>query len=276
MKETRENQKHFLPVRLLPTIFLTVVSFVFSFCYTDLSFASENALLHCSFLFGLMAILLLLDVGLELAYRGKENKRYHFLSLFLAIFEMLFCIISLLCYFLELRGEEVGKRILPASLLMLLAAINLLYRLMIYFGKWKTEEKKGNDLVAAYIGLSGLGNALLASLSFSAVLCYAGKASYGYVGIFTYLALGGAFLEALLGLFWLSWEKIRSSSKSNLFFYLTIFNFFASVAMLIVAIFAKSYELISYQVTLWCCLPGGAMALLWGALLSYLAYLGKK
>jgi len=46
--------------------------------------------------------------------------------------------------------------------------------------------------------------------------------------------------------------------------------------MLIVAIFAKSYELISYQVTLWCCLPGGAMALLWGALLSYLAYLGKK
>ena len=76
--------------------------------------------------------------------------------------------------------------------------------------------------------------------------------------------------------FWLSFEKIRASHKSNIFFYLTVINFFASLAGLVVSAFGYSYALINIRTANFCFAFYSLSIVLIGSGLLYLNYLLKK
>ena len=157
-----------------------------------------------------------------------------------------------------------------------LLLMNLLYRVLVWTHVWKTEKGNENDLLAAYIGYLGLGAALLNSFPFSIILMQGDNVSLSYIGIFADIALAFGILEALVGLLWFSFEKIRASHKSNIFFYLTVINFFASLAGLVVSAFGYSYALINIRTANFCFAFYSLSIVLIGSGLLYLNYLLKK
>lgn len=130
-------------------------------------------------------------------------------------------------------------------------------------------------MIAAYIGYMGLGSALIVSFPYSAILVFANEVKFGYLGILSIVSLASGILEALIGTLWLSWGKMRETSKSNIFFYLTLFAFFASVAGIIASSFSYSDASINLSTGIWCWANYGASALLLGLGHLYLNYLQR-
>ncbi len=269
-------KKHLLPLRILPSIFLGLASLGYSFAYLDSKYASRFEYLQAGGFFGIAILLLFLDVALEYFYK-KDDFIYHLLSFCIALAEFFYFGFAILTYFRQLPSEiDPRFRIFPAALLSLLLLMSLLYRALIWTHVWKTEKRKGNDLLAAYIGYLGLGTALLNSFPFSIILTQGENVSVSYIGIFADIALAFGVLEALVGLLWLSFEKLRFSHKSNIFFYLTVMNFFASLAGLVVSAFGYSYALIDTRTANFCFAFYSPSIVLIGAGLFYLNYLLKK
>lgn len=269
-------KKHLLSLRLLPSIFLALASLGYSFAYLDNKYANRFEYLQAGGFFGIAILLLFLDIALECFYK-KDNFIYHLLSTSISGVELFYFGFAILTYFKQLpEGADPRLRVFPAVLLSLLLLMNVLYRVLTWFHIWKTEERKGNDLLAAYIGYLGLGVALLNSFPFSVILLAGENVSLSYIGIFSDIALGIGILEALVGLLWLSFEKLRSSHKSNIFFYLTILNFFASLAGLVVSAFGYSYVLIDIRTANFCFAFYSLSIILIGSGLLYLNYLLKK
>ena len=275
LNKTQEKKKYILSIRLLPSIILTLLSLVFSIAYLDSRYASTDHFVFAGSFFGVSLILLLVDVGMESFYKSKKLP-YNIISTCISLFQLFYFGTFSLIYFKNLGDEEPAKRIFPAVLLALLLFINVIYRVLTWLDKWKTDESKGNDLQAAYIGFLGLGVALINSLPFSAIQIYSEQLSMSYIGIFSIIALLAGMIEAIVGACWLSFQKMRSSSKSNLFFYLTIFNFLASLAGIVVAAFGYSYGVVSIVTSMWCFAPYAGSIVLLGSGLAYLTYLGKK
>lgn len=269
-------KKHLLSLRLLPSIFLALASLGYSFAYLDNKYANRFEYLQAGGFFGIAILLLFLDIALECFYK-KDNFIYNLLSTSISGVELFYFGFAILTYFKQLpEGADPRLRVFPAVLLSLLLLMNVLYRVLTWFHIWKTEERKGNDLLAAYIGYLGLGVALLNSFPFSVILLAGENVSLSYIGIFSDIALGIGILEALVGLLWLSFEKLRSSHKSNIFFYLTILNFFASLAGLVVSAFGYSYVLIDIRTANFCFAFYSLSIILIGSGLLYLNYLLKK
>lgn len=269
-------KKHLLSLRLLPSIFLGLLSLGYSFAYLDNKYANRFEYLQAGGFFGIAVLLLFLDIALECFYK-KDDLVYHLLSTCIAGAEFFYFGFAILTYFKQLPSEADPRfRIFPTVLLSLLLLMNLLYRVLVWTHVWKTEKGNENDLLAAYIGYLGLGAALLNSFPFSIILMQGDNVSLSYIGIFADIALAFGILEALVGLLWLSFEKIRASHKSNIFFYLTVINFFASLAGLVVSAFGYSYALINIRTANFCFAFYSLSIVLIGSGLLYLNYLLKK
>ena len=275
LNKIQEKKKYILSVRLLPSIILTLMALAFSIAYLDSRYAATSNYVFAGAFFGVALILLLVDVGMETFYKSKKLP-YNIVSTVISLGQLFYFGIYALLYFKNLVDEDPAKRIFPAVLLALLLFINTIYRILTWLNKWKTDESEGNDLYAAYIGFLGLGVALINSLPFSAIQIYSAQLSTSYVGIFSIIALLAGMIEAIVGACWLSFQKMRKSSKSNLFFYLTSFNFLATLAGIIVTAFGYSYGIVSIVTSMWCFAPYAASIVLLGAGLAYLTYLGKK
>lgn len=273
INKTLEKKKILISVRLLPSLILVLASLSFSIAYMYHSYATKYNFIIAGGLFGFSLLFLLVDVGLEYSYKNKSLV-YNIASCVVSIGQLIYFGFSLLRY---LEGvEEASKRIFPVVILAVLLLINLLYRILTWLNKWKTKEKEGNDLYAAYIGFLGLGIALISSIPFSAINVYSADLLTSYVGIFSIIALGSGILEALVGALWLSFEKVRKSTKSNVFFYLTVFSLLANLAALITASFGYGYNIISLVTAVYCFSSYPASVLFAGLGLLYLSYLGKK
>lgn len=269
-------KKHLLSLRLLPSIFLGLLSLGYSFAYLDNKYANRFEYLQAGGFFGIAVLLLFLDIALECFYK-KDDLIYHLLSTCIAGAELFYFGFAILTYFKQLpSGADPRFRIFPTVLLSLLLLMNLLYRVLAWTHVWKTEKGNENDLLAAYIGYLGLGAALLNSFPFSIILMQGDNVSLSYIGIFADIALAFGILEALVGLLWFSFEKIRASHKSNIFFYLTVINFFASLAGLVVSAFGYSYALINIRTANFCFAFYSLSIVLIGSGLLYLNYLLKK
>lgn len=270
------KNKKLISLRLLPPIFLTLATLGYSFVYLDSRYSTRFNFLQAGGYFGIALLLLFIDIALEYFYKSKKPL-YHGLSIFISVVTMAYFGIATLTYFKQLDSSAEPKfRIFPCVLLLILLFTNVLYRILTFLGKWDTEERKGNDLFAAYIGLLGLGIAFLNSFPFSAILIYGKNIELSYIGIFADLALGVSIIEALIGLLWLSFEKVRSTIKSNIMFYVTVFSFFATLAALIVAAFGYSYEMIDLVTGNWCFAMFTISIVSTGVGLFYLSYLTKK
>lgn len=269
-------KKHLLSLRLLPSIFLGLLSLGYSFAYLDNKYANRFEYLQAGGFFGIAVLLLFLDIALECFYK-KDDLIYHLLSTCIAGAELFYFGFAILTHFKQLpSGADPRFRIFPTVLLSLLLLMNLLYRVLAWTHVWKTEKGNENDLLAAYIGYLGLGAALLNSFPFSIILMQGDNVSLSYIGIFADIALAFGILEALVGLLWFSFEKIRASHKSNIFFYLTVINFFTSLAGLVVSAFGYSYALINIRTANFCFAFYSLSIVLIGAGLLYLNYLLKK
>ena len=269
-------KKHLLSLMLLPSIFLSLLSLGYSFAYLDNKYANRFEYLQAGGFFGIAVLLLFLDIALECFYK-KDDLIYHLLSTCIAGAELFYFGFAILTHFKQLpSGSDPRFRIFPTVLLSLLLLMNLLYRVLAWTHVWKTEKGNENDLLAAYIGYLGLGAALLNSFPFSIILMQGDNVSLSYIGIFADIALAFGILEALVGLLWLSFEKIRASHKSNIFFYLTVINFFASLAGLVVSAFGYSYALINIRTANFCFAFYSLSIVLIGSGLLYLNYLLKK
>ena len=269
-------KKHLLSLRLLPSIFLGLLSLGYSFAYLDNKYANRFEYLQAGGFFGIAVLLLFLDIALECFYK-KDDLIYHLLSTCIAGAELFYFGFAILTHFKQLpSGADPRFRIFPTVLLSLLLLMNLLYRVLAWTHVWKTEKGNENDLLAAYIGYLGLGAALLNSFPFSIILMQGDNVSLSYIGIFADIALAFGILEALVGLLWFSFEKIRASHKSNIFFYLTVINFFASLAGLVVSAFGYSYALINIRTANFCFAFYSLSIVLIGSGLLYLNYLLKK
>ena len=272
--------KFLISVRLIPVIFLTLVALVFSLTYGNPRFATAGDSSRPSNLtiggwyFGAMAVLLLIDVGLEHEYAPSASPAYSIASFSHSIMEGLVTGLFIVNYYHYLpEGENKADRLLSVAILLLLALVNILYRFMTWQKKWITETHKGDELIAAYIGFLGFGNCALASLPLTALwIDQPGRADY--VAIFTDIAFFASLLETLLGVAWLSMGAIRSYVKSNFFFYLSVFNFFAAIAAVIVAAFGYSYGILTLPLAYWCWASFGVAIVTWASVMSYLAYLG--
>lgn len=244
--------KHYLSVRLIPSIFLALASVAYSFAYLDNRYAETSDYLQAAGYFGIALVFLLIDIGVE-AFCKTKDIAYNIFSTLIAFAQMFYFILAMGTYLTQLTdAEDPSKRLFPSLLLVVILLTNLAYRILTWINKWKVEEEKGNDLIAAYIGFLGLGTAFLNSFPFSAITIYAADQRGAYLGIFADIALGVSVLEALIGIAWLSWGKLKNSSKSNIFFYLTILNLLTSLAVLIVTAFSYFYETISIIVSTWC------------------------
>ncbi len=271
-----EKKKILISIRLLPSLILVLASLSFSIAYLYHGYATTYNFVLAGGLFGFSLLFLLIDVGLEYSYKSK-NLTYNVASLLISIFQLLYYGVILFRYLKGLPdGSDPSKRIFPIVLLVVLLLINVLYRLLIWLGKWKTDENQGNDLYAAYIGFLGLGVSLICSIPFSAINVYSGELITSYVGIFAIVALAFGVIEALVGAAWLSFEKVRKSTKSNVFFYLTIFCFFVSLAALITVSFGYTYEIVSLVTAVYCFSSYSISILLIASGLLYLTYLAKK
>lgn len=269
-------KKHLLSLRLLPSIFLSLLSLGYSFAYLDNKYANRFEYLQAGGFFGIAILLLFLDIALECFYK-KDDLIYHLLSTCIAGAELFYFGFAILTHFKQLpSGADPRFRIFPTVLLSLLLLMNLLYRVLAWTHVWKTEKGNENDLLAAYIGYLGLGAALLNSFPFSIILMQGDNVSLSYIGIFADIALAFGILEALVGLLWFSFEKIRASHKSNIFFYLTVINFFTSLAGLVVSAFGYSYALINIRTANFCFAFYSLSIVLIGSGLLYLNYLLKK
>lgn len=269
-------KKHLLSLRLLPSIFLGLLSLGYSFAYLDNKYANRFEYLQAGGFFGIAVLLLFLDIALECFYK-KDDLIYHLLSTCIAGAELFYFGFAILTHFKQLpSGADPRFRIFPTVLLSLLLLMNLLYRVLAWTHVWKTEKGNENDLLAAYIGYLGLGAALLNSFPFSIILMQGDNVSLSYIGIFADIALAFGILEALVGLLWFSFEKIRASHKSNIFFYLTVINFFTSLAGLVVSAFGYSYALINIRTANFCFAFYSLSIVLIGSGLLYLNYLLKK
>ena len=269
-------KKHLLSLRLLPSIFLGLFSLGYSFAYLDNKYANRFEYLQAGGFFGIAVLLLFLDIALECFYK-KDDLIYDLLSTCIAGAELFYFGFAILTHFKQLpSGADPRFRIFPTVLLSLLLLMNLLYRVLVWTHVWKTEKGNENDLLAAYIGYLGLGAALLNSFPFSIILMQGDNVSLSYIGIFADIALAFGILEALVGLLWFSFEKIRASHKSNIFFYLTVINFFASLAGLVVSAFGYSYALINIRTANFCFAFYSLSIVLIGSGLLYLNYLLKK
>lgn len=247
----KNGTKHYLSVRLIPSIFLALASIAYSFAYLDNTYAETSDYLQAAGYFGISLVFLIIDIGIETFYKTKDTV-YNVFSVLIAFAEMFYFLLSMGTYLTQLTADEdASKRLIPSLLLVVILLTNLAYRILTWINKWKIEEEKGNDLLAAYVGFLGLGTAFLNSFSFSAVLIY-NTSNTGYLSIFADIALAVSALEGLAGILWLSWGKLKNSSKSNIFFYLTILNLLTSLAALIVTAFAYSYETISVRLSTWC------------------------
>ncbi len=274
-KNIFENKK-LISLRLLPPIFLALASLGYSFVYLDSRYSTRFNFLQAGGYFGIALLLLFLDIALEYFYKDK-GKTYHYLSITISVITLAYYAVAALTYFQQLDSSaEPRYRIFPCVLLVILLFVNVFYRLLTMLGKWDTEERKGHDLFAAYIGFLGLGLSLLNSFPFSAILIYGNNIQFSYIGIFADLALAVSFVETLLGIAWLSFEKVRSTIKSNIFFYATVFSFFTTLAALIVAAFGYSYAMIDLVTGNWCFAMFTISIVSTGAGLLYLSYLTKK
>lgn len=270
------ENKHLLSVRLIPSILLSLVSLSYSFSYLDTRYATLFHYLQAGGFFGISILLLFIDIGVECFYK-KKDLIYNVISVIISTTQAIYFAFAIGTYFKQLPIEEdPGKRLFPILLLTLLLLANIAYRVLTWLNKWKTDESKGNDLLAAYIGFFGLGIALLNSFPFAVVQIHAEDLVMGYVGVVSDIALGAGILEALTGLLWLSWDKLRKSSKSNIFFYLTVLNQFASLAGIVVAAFAYPYGLMNLQVSIWFFSFYGISSILVANGLFYLNHLLKK
>lgn len=247
----KKRKKYYVSVRLLPSLILTLASLAYSFSYLDNNYATLFNYLQAAGYFGFSAMFLLIDVGIEVFYKSK-SKTYGIFSIAISVAEGIYFFASILEYFNQLdKSSNSGDRLFPLLLLIVLLAINIIYRILTFFGIWKTDDSQSDDLYAAYIGFLGLGTALLNSFPFANILINAKELQYSYVGIFADIALGIGILEALVGVLWLSWKKIRSISKSNIFFYLTLLSLLCSVAGIVVTVFAQQYRVIDASISTW-------------------------
>lgn len=247
----KERKKYYISIRLFPSIILSLTCLAYSFAYLDNHYSSTFNYLQAAGYFGFSAIFLLLDVAMEVFYKSK-TKTYGIFSIAIATGEGVYFLFNIITYFKELgEGDNPDKRMIPLVLLIVLLVINIIYRILSFLGIWKTDDNKGNDLFASYIGFLGLGAALLNSFPFANILIRNEGIKYSYVGILVDIALAVTILEALIGLLWLSWKKLRNSSKSNIFFYLTLLSLLSSIACIVVTAFAKEYDLIGVTISTW-------------------------
>ncbi len=268
-----EKKKILISVRLLPSLILVLASLSFSIAYMYHSYATTYNFIIAGGLFGFALLFLLIDVGLEYSYKDK-SLAYNIASCIVSGGQFIYFGVSILRY---LKGiEDASKTIFPIVLLMILLLINIIYRVLTWLNKWKTEDKEGNDLYAAYIGFLGLGVALISSIPFSAINVYSSDLLTSYVGIFSIIALASGIIEALVGVLWLSFEKVRKSTKSNVFFYLTVFSLLANLAALITASFGYGYNIVSLVTGVYCFASYSSSILFASLGLLYLSYLGKK
>ena len=272
--------KFLFSVRIIPVIFLTLAALVFSLTYGNPRFTMAgdshrpSNLTIGGWYFGIFATLLLIDIGMEYEYRSSSSIAYSIASFCHSLLEgalTVFCIGHYFRYVPE--GENKANRLLAVIILILLALVNILYRFMSWQKKWTTEVSKGNDLIAAYIGFLGFGNCALASLPLTA-LWIAEPGRFDYVVIFVWIAFFASLLETLLGAIWLSMGAVRNYVKSNFFFYLTIFNFFAALAAVIVTSFGYAYHILTLPLSYWCWASFGIALAVWASSMAYLAYLG--
>ncbi len=271
-----KRKKIILSVRLLPSIILVLASLAFSIAYIYPKYAETYRYIQAGGLFGFALFFLVIDVGLEYSYKN-QGLPYHIASTVISVGQLSYFGAMIFRYIKDLQeGDDLSKRIFPMAFLVILLLINTLYRVLIWLNKWKTEEKNGNDLYAAYIGFLGLGGALLNSLVFSAIKIYSEDLISSYVGIFAIISFLSCIIEAIIGVVWLSFKKVRSSSKSNIFFYITIFSLFANIAALITASFGYGYQIVSMVVGVFSFASYSISILFIGLGLFYLSYLGKK
>ncbi len=276
LNKPNEKKKYLLSVRLLPSIILAIFALVFSIAYLNRNYSETYQYVQAGGYFGISLVFLLIDVGMEHFYKNKSLP-YNIISTCISLGQLVYCGVYMLIYFKELPERyDPSNRIIPAVLLAVLLFINLIYRLLTWLKVWNTDDSQGNDLQACYVGFLGLGAALINSLPVSIILTYSGNLTSSYVGIFSIIALVASMLEGIVGAVWLSFKKMRSSSKSNIFFYLTIFNLLASIAGIVVAAFGYSYGVISLVISMWCFLPYAGSIVFVGTGLAYLSYLGKK
>ena len=113
-------KRHLLSLRLLPSIFLGLLSLGYSFAYLDHKYANRFEYLQAGGFFGIAVLLLFLDIALECFYK-KDDLVYHLLSTCIAGAELFYFGFAILTYFKQLpSGADPRFRIFPTVLLSLL------------------------------------------------------------------------------------------------------------------------------------------------------------